>query len=288
MERKIIFLDIDGTLTEPGSNEPPDSAVRAIAEARKRGHYVFLCTGRNYDMLSPLLKFEFDGVIASSGGYIQCGGDTIYDCPMTEEQKAKAMDVLKENGIFRTVECMDGSYTDEEFKDFLRSHKGEGNSELLRWREQIEKSLHILPMKEYKGQPVYKIVVMSRTREQLEEPKRVLASDFEFCIQEENGRGFINGEIVNRQFDKGKALKNPRIESPEELICVGSEKPMEEAARIAYMELLDWMVELGWDRLRAYQCMSHEVNMYVGNIVNPRYSMVAKIKKSVAYRAGRG
>lgn len=207
MERKIIFLDIDGTLTEPGSNEPPDSAVRAIAEARKRGHYVFLCTGRNYDMLSPLLKFEFDGVIASSGGYIQCGGDTIYDCPMTEEQKAKAMDVLKENGIFRTVECMDGSYTDEEFKDFLRSHKGEGNSELLRWREQIEKSLHILPMKEYKGQPVYKIVVMSRTREQLEEPKRVLASDFEFCIQEENGRGFINGEIVNRQFDKGKALK---------------------------------------------------------------------------------
>ena len=31
MKRKIIFLDIDGTLTQPGSNEPPESAVWAIA-----------------------------------------------------------------------------------------------------------------------------------------------------------------------------------------------------------------------------------------------------------------
>ena len=112
MEQKIIFLDIDGTLTEPGHNEPPESAIQAIHQARKRGHYVFLCTGRNYDMLSPLLKYDFDGIIASSGGYIECQNDVIYDCPMTEEQKQTAMNILKENGIFRTVDCMDGSYTD--------------------------------------------------------------------------------------------------------------------------------------------------------------------------------
>ena len=103
---------IDGTLTEPGHNEPPESAIQAIHQARKRGHYVFLCTGRNYDMLSPLLKYDFDGIIASSGGYIECQKEVIYDCPMTEEQKQTAMNILKENGIFRTVECMDGSYTD--------------------------------------------------------------------------------------------------------------------------------------------------------------------------------
>ncbi len=207
MEQKIIFLDIDGTLTEPGHNEPPESAIKAIHQARKWGHYVFLCTGRNYDMLSPLLKYDFDGIIASSGGYIECQKEVIYDCPMTEEQKKTAMNILKENGIFRTVECMDGSYTDEEFKDFLRSHETEGsNSELLRWREQIEKDLHILPMKEYRGQPVYKIVIMSPSQEQLKQPKKILASDFEFCIQERNKQGFINGELVNRQFDKGKAV----------------------------------------------------------------------------------
>ena len=53
MKRRIIFLDIDGTLTEPGKNIPPDSALRAIREARAAGHLVYLCSGRNFDMLFP-------------------------------------------------------------------------------------------------------------------------------------------------------------------------------------------------------------------------------------------
>ena len=32
---KLIFLDIDGTLTEPGSNTPPDSAVDAINKGQQ-------------------------------------------------------------------------------------------------------------------------------------------------------------------------------------------------------------------------------------------------------------
>ncbi len=73
MERKLIFLDIDGTLTEPGKNVPPQSALEAIRRAQKKGHLVFLCTGRNYDMMKPLLAYDFDGFIASSGAYIRCG-----------------------------------------------------------------------------------------------------------------------------------------------------------------------------------------------------------------------
>ena len=208
MKRKIIFLDIDGTLTQPGSNEPPESAVWAIAQARKAGHYVFLCTGRNYGMLSPLLQYGFDGVVASSGGYIEWQGRCIYDCPMTPQQKQAAMHVLAKNGVFRTIECREGSYTDEGLKEFLRSHEKEGsNSELLRWREQIEKSLNILPMKQYGGQPVYKIVIVSRSSEHLKEPRQVLSEDFSFCIQEENMGGMINGEVVNKKFDKGRAIE---------------------------------------------------------------------------------
>ena len=208
MEHKVIFLDIDGTLTEPGSNEPPESAVRAIEQARKEGHYVFLCSGRNYDMLSPLQKYGFDGVAASSGGYIEYRKEVIYDCPMTVAQRQTAMRVLEENGIFRTVECMDGAYTDEGFKEFLRANAAEGsNSELLRWREQIEKALNILPMNEYRGQPIYKIVIMSQSKEQLIQPRKVLASEFKFCIRDKSDHGFINGEVVNRQFDKGKAVE---------------------------------------------------------------------------------
>lgn len=221
MDRKVIFLDIDGTLTEPGRNEPPASAQEAVRQARERGHQVFLCSGRNYAMLSPLLRYGFDGFVASSGGYIRCGEEVIYDCPMTGEQKQAAMDSLKANNVYRTVECVDGAYTDEGFKDFLRDHASEGeNSELLRWREQIEASLDIRPMAEYKGQPVYKIVIMSPSRENLKKPMEVLGQDFLFCLQKEERGGFINGEIVNRRFDKGKAV---------ERVCAHLHIPLEDS-----------------------------------------------------------
>ncbi|WP_286080699.1 HAD family hydrolase [Parablautia intestinalis] len=208
MESKVIFLDIDGTLTLPGQNEPPKSAIRAIKKARERGHYVFLCTGRSYGMLLPLLKYDFDGIIASAGSYVEYQNEVLVNCPVTEEKKHLAMETLKENGIFRTVECMDGSYTDEEFKDFLHAHSHEGNnSELLRWREQIEQSLNVFPMKEYKGQPVYKIIVVCSSQAQLKKPREVLEDDFVFSISGQDEYGFINGELINKRFHKGKALR---------------------------------------------------------------------------------
>lgn len=208
MSRKIVFLDIDGTLTEPGCNEPPASAIMAVRGAQEKGNLVFLCSGRNYDMLRPLLKYGFDGVIASSGAYILCGEETAYDCPMTAEEQEQAMEVLKRNGIFRTVECLDGSYTDEGFKQFLEENAEEGgNSELLRWRRQIEKSLNIRPMAEYDGAPIYKIVMMMQDEAQLKEPKELLGGRFDFCIQEHDRYGFVNGELIRKECNKGTALR---------------------------------------------------------------------------------
>lgn len=208
MDRKLIFLDIDGTLTEGGSNTPPASAQKAVKAARKKGHLVYLCTGRNYDMLSPLLAYGFDGVVGSSGGYIKCGEQVIYDCPMTREQQDRALGVLRKNGIFCTIEGKGGSYTDDGFKQFLAEKaRADGNSELLRWREQIEKALNIRPIREYQGEPIYKIVLMCEHEEQLAEPRKVLQEDFNFCIQDIDDRGIINGELVNKHFDKGRGME---------------------------------------------------------------------------------
>lgn len=206
--KKLIFLDVDGTLTEPGCNVPPQSALTAVHRAQEKGNLVFLCTGRSLEMVQPLLKYGFDGVICSSGGYIEYRGQVIYDSPLTQEQKDFAMEVLKENGVYRTVECRIGSYVDEGFKEFLKRHAEEiGNSEMLRWREQVEKALNIRPMAEYQGQPAYKLVFFSETREQLEEPRRLLEKDFNFCVQDANVYGYFNGELISRSFDKGQAVK---------------------------------------------------------------------------------
>ncbi len=210
MRKKVVFLDIDGTLTIPGQNEPPASALEAIRRAQALGHYIFLCSGRNYGMLKPLLQYGFDGYVASSGGYIVCNDQIIYDSPMTKEQSDFASEVLKRNGIFRTVECRDGSFTDEGFKTFLKETaeaKGEGNSELLRWREQIESSLNIRPMEEYNGQPIYKMVMMAPTEESLTEPKELLKDILNVVILGKEQDAFINGELVGKDFDKGLAVE---------------------------------------------------------------------------------
>ena len=210
MNKKVVFLDIDGTLTVPGQNEPPASALEAIRKAQQQGHYILLCSGRNYGMLKPVLEYGFDGYVASSGGYIVCNEEVIYDSPLTKEQSDFASEVLKRNGVFRTVECKGGSYTDEGFKTFLQetaNAKGDGNSELLRWREQIESSLNIRPMAEYQGEPIYKMVMMAPTEENLEEPKALLQDMLNVVILGKEKDAFINGELVGKNFDKGLAVK---------------------------------------------------------------------------------
>ena len=100
-------------------------------------------------MLSPLLPYGFDGVVSCAGGCIEYGGKMIYDCPMTPAQQAKALDVFQRNGVYRTIGSRYRTYTDEGFKEFLAENAGsKANSELLRWRVQIESELDIRPMAE--------------------------------------------------------------------------------------------------------------------------------------------
>ena len=203
---KLIFLDIDGTLTTPGSNEPPQSALEAIRAAQGAGHKVFLCTGRNPDMLSPLLKYGFDGFIGCAGGYVEAGGEVLFDCPMTEEQRVTALRTLKEAGVFRTLEAKDGSFCDENLADLLKN--AQGNSELLRWRKAIESDLGIRPMGQYDGRPIYKVVFMCERPEQLEPAKAALGEEFNFVVQDAfRFSGILNGEMINRKFHKGTAVR---------------------------------------------------------------------------------
>ena len=206
MKQKLIFLDIDGTLTPAGSNVPPESAMRAVKRAQEKGHRVFLCTGRNPAMLSPVLALGFDGAVAGAGGYVFAGDQVLFDCPMTKEQFDLGMRLLKENGVFRTIEARDATWGDEDLGEFL-SQAGEGNSELMRWRKALSEQLNILPMKEYDGRPIYKIVFMCQEAKQLEPARKALEEDFNFVVQDVAAHHCVNGELINRKFDKGRGVK---------------------------------------------------------------------------------
>lgn len=206
MKEKLIFLDIDGTLTPAGSNVPPESALKAIRAAQAKGHKVLLCTGRNLAMLSPLLKYGFDGVVASAGGYVEFGGQVIYDCPMSDRQRDIALQTLHESGVFCTIEAKDATYGDADLGDFLSQSQG-GNSEIQRWRAALAGELGIQPMENYDGRPIYKVVFMCREDSQLDKARAALEEEFLFCCQTVTKPACLNGELINRKFDKGKGIQ---------------------------------------------------------------------------------
>ena len=206
MNKKLIFLDIDGTLTSAGSNTPPESAMKAIRLAQAKGHKVFLCTGRNPAMLAPVLALGFEGAVAGAGGYVFAGERVLFDCPMKQEEFETGMRLLKENGVFRTIEARDATWGDEDLGDFL-AQAGEGNSELVRWRKALAEQLNIRPMSEYDGSPIYKIVFMCREAKQLEPARKALEKDYNFVVQDVAAHNCLNGELINRKFDKGRGVR---------------------------------------------------------------------------------
>ena len=85
---------------------------------------------------------------------------------------------------------------------------------------------------------------------------------------------------------KDKTIEWPRIESDEAIMVVGSARPMEDAARIANTELILWLEqEYGYDRWDAYQLLTQAGGLYVGNMVDTTYSLVASVAKKYLNRS---
>jgi acetamidase/formamidase len=102
------------------------------------------------------------------------------------------------------------------------------------------------------------------------------------------GQGELCGvamEITSRvtvvfEVIKDRTIEWPRIESDEAIMVVGSARPMEDAARIANTELILWLEqEYGYDRWDAYQLLTQAGGLYVGNMVDTTYSLVASLPK---------
>jgi acetamidase/formamidase len=80
---------------------------------------------------------------------------------------------------------------------------------------------------------------------------------------------------------KGWTLNWPRLENDQFIMSVGSARPLEDAARIAYADLVGWMVEgYGFDRWEAYMLLTQIGKVRLGNMVDPNYTVGASIAKA--------
>ena len=81
---------------------------------------------------------------------------------------------------------------------------------------------------------------------------------------------------------KGVSTPWPRLESDEFLMTTGSTKLLEDAFRIAQVQMVRWVAELtGQSELDAYQLVSQTCLSPVANVVDTVYTMVTKVPKAV-------
>jgi len=79
---------------------------------------------------------------------------------------------------------------------------------------------------------------------------------------------------------KHKAIAWPRLEDAEHLMVAGSARPLTDALRIAFVELVEWLVaDYGFAKADAYQLVSQVAVVRVANAVDPLYTVVAKFPK---------
>jgi acetamidase/formamidase len=80
---------------------------------------------------------------------------------------------------------------------------------------------------------------------------------------------------------KGWTIRWPRLENDRFIMTIGSGRPLEDAARIAYRELTRWMAkDYGFDELDAYMLLTQAGRVRLGNMVDPKYTVGASILKS--------
>lgn len=91
---------------------------------------------------------------------------------------------------------------------------------------------------------------------------------------------FASTTTIQVDLIKNWSIQWPRLENESVIMCIGSARPLEDAARIAYKDLVLWMSdEYGYDKWDAYMMLSQCGQVRLGNFVDPKYTVGAGVSK---------
>ena len=99
--------------------------------------------------------------------------------------------------------------------------------------------------------------------------------------------GAMNVEVYVELIRK-KSTPVPRIENSSEVMFVGSGRPLEDAARVAFKAMVGWVREQsGFSELDAYQFVSQNAKAAIVQLVDPEYTVLVKLEKKRMPGGGR-
>lgn len=145
--RKILFLDVDGTIVDY-ENNLPTSAIEAIQSARTKGHLVYVCTGRSKaEMPAEIWQIGFDGMIGGNGSYVEHESQVLMHQLIPLEVEQRVVDWLESRGLEFYLESNNGLFASKNFREaarpVLRAYAlGKGDSEAGIQDLEAEDALH--------------------------------------------------------------------------------------------------------------------------------------------------
>jgi Cof subfamily protein (haloacid dehalogenase superfamily) len=200
--KKIIFIDIDGTLADE-KGRVPNSAKEAIKRARERGHEVYLCTGRSKVQIIPsIIEIGFDGIISGAGALVERGNDVLFQKTITKEDLSTLLGYLKKNGAHYLLETNQKIYDSKKTVTQLKN--------LLRFTalEQQKAFAHILEVEEdssLRGD-VNKVLFLS-SQKSISAMKYDLKETFQVIENSIKVMGKQGGEIANKGVHKAVGMQ---------------------------------------------------------------------------------
>ena len=214
MVQRIIFLDVDGTLLDHEIVDP--FAPAAIAQARKNGHLVFVCTGRSINGMDPeVAALDFDGWVTSGGAAARVGNELVQNLAMGAANVQRLMDYLDDNHIDYILEADDGVYCSASvkarFEAFwalrLKEHEAELQSlGLPPDTTEREKFLHFLPIEQADLNTINKVTFISRNADSYDLALAALGSDYHFVPGSIPMPGGSSGEIAASGITKATGI----------------------------------------------------------------------------------
>lgn len=118
MNKKLLFFDIDGTLLDEQTHQVPESAKKAINQARSNGHVVIINTGRTYNTIDREIKaLQPDGYVCGCGTYIELGGICLHHRSLSQNEVAKVLDTTMNFEADLVMEGHEKVYFDVQIKN---------------------------------------------------------------------------------------------------------------------------------------------------------------------------
>jgi acetamidase/formamidase len=102
------------------------------------------------------------------------------------------------------------------------------------------------------------------------------------------GDGEIDGAAIETSFNarftvsliKGKKINWPHMITDNEIMSIGSTRPLIDALRLACTDMVNWLMQdYGFDRYDAVELLGQTAHIYVANVVDPQYSVACALNK---------